>query len=139
MDYYQTLGVTKEAEDFVIKAAYKALMRAYHPDRNPGFEERVKLINQAYEVLSNPRSRASYDAEQADAVDESTFEDSPFSNDIDNDLLTDWKVIADYYPEIEECRLELTQYASTLATSFVLEILEKRNFDNFEYEGRQRF
>lgn len=128
MDYYQTLGVTKEAEDFVIKAAYKALMRAYHPDRNPGFQERVKLINNAYDVLSDSVKRAEYDAKQADTINESSFEDSPFNDDIENDIDSDWTVIVDYYPEIERTRLKLARYSSSLAISYVLTVIETKNF-----------
>ncbi len=63
-DYYKTLGVGKGASDEEIKKSYRKLARQYHPDRNPGdkkAEERFKEISQAYDVLSDPDKRKSYD------------------------------------------------------------------------------
>jgi len=63
-DYYEILGVEKNASDDVIKKAYKKLALANHPDRNPGDEEavgRFKEAAEAYEVLSNGDKRARYD------------------------------------------------------------------------------
>ncbi len=55
LDYYATLGVSRAAEDVVIRAAYLALMRRYHPDANssPEAAERVRGVTTAYEVLSD--------------------------------------------------------------------------------------
>lgn len=62
-DYYEILGVSPEAEVEVITAAYKALMRKYHPDTNNSAdaEAKAKKINEAYETLKDPALRASYD------------------------------------------------------------------------------
>ncbi|NMG10196.1 molecular chaperone DnaJ [Brasilonema sp. UFV-L1] len=62
-DYYETLGVSRDADKEEIKHAYRRLARKYHPDVNkePGAEERFKEINRAYEVLSEPETRARYD------------------------------------------------------------------------------
>ena len=59
-DYYNILGVNRNAEEKEIKKAYRKLARQYHPDVNPGdkaAEEHFKDINEAYEVLSDPEKR----------------------------------------------------------------------------------
>ena len=63
-DYYQILGVERNAAEADIKKAYRKLALKYHPDRNPGdktAEERFKEINEAYQVLSDAEKRARYD------------------------------------------------------------------------------
>src|SRR5688572_11196565 len=63
-DYYKTLGVSKNATDKEIKAAYRKLARKHHPDVNKGdarAEARFKEINEANEVLSDPEKRRRYD------------------------------------------------------------------------------
>lgn len=62
-DYYEILGIGRDADKEEIKRAYRRLARKYHPDVNkePGAEERFKEINRAYEVLSEPEMRQRYD------------------------------------------------------------------------------
>ncbi len=63
-DYYETLGVPRDASEEDIKKAYRKLARQYHPDRNPGdkqAEARFKEIQDAYDVLSDKAKRAQYD------------------------------------------------------------------------------
>ena len=63
-DYYSVLGVGRDADDDLLKKAYRTLARQHHPDKNPGdarAEERFKEISEAYAVLSVPDKRAHYD------------------------------------------------------------------------------
>ena len=63
-DYYEILGIKRDAKPDEIKKAYRRLARKYHPDVNPGdkaAEERFKLMSEAHDVLSDPKKRSVYD------------------------------------------------------------------------------
>ena len=60
-DYYAVLGITKDADPEVIKAAYRALAKKHHPDTSGGSAERFLQIRRAWEVLSNPDLRRAFD------------------------------------------------------------------------------
>jgi curved DNA-binding protein CbpA len=76
-DYYRILGVLDDAEDVVIRAAYRALAQRYHPDKWQGdaaeATRRMAEINAAYAVLSDTEKRAAYDATR----DKNQFRDEP--------------------------------------------------------------
>ena len=60
-DYYETLGLTRSADEQELKSAFRKLAKEYHPDRNPdddNAEVRFKEINEAYEVLKDKDKRA---------------------------------------------------------------------------------
>ncbi|SHF61914.1 molecular chaperone DnaJ [Kaistia soli DSM 19436] len=64
VDYYEVLGVARDADDKTLKAAFRKLAMQFHPDRNPGdhgAEAKFKEINEAYEKLRDPQKRAAYD------------------------------------------------------------------------------
>ena len=63
-DYYEVLGVSRDADDAALKKAYRALAKKYHPDANPGdkeAEQKFKEASEAYSVLSDPEKRKQYD------------------------------------------------------------------------------
>lgn len=63
-DYYEVLGVDKNADDAAIKKAYRALAKKYHPDMNPGdaeAEKKFKEASEAYAILSDPEKKRQYD------------------------------------------------------------------------------
>src|SRR5437667_2426240 len=63
-DYYEVLGVKRDASEDEIKKAYRKLARQFHPDRNPGdkqAEARFKEVQEAYDVVGDKEKRARYD------------------------------------------------------------------------------
>ena len=96
-DYYEVMGVSKNASDDEIKKAFRKLAKQYHPDLNPGNKEaeaKFKEVNEAYEVLSDKEKKARYDqfghagvdpSYSAGAAGGSPFGGSPFGQNIDLD------------------------------------------------------
>src|SRR2546430_10367616 len=60
-DYYKALGVPETASQKEIKAAYRKLSKQYHPDQNPGAEDRFKEVSAAYDVVGDVEKRKQYD------------------------------------------------------------------------------
>lgn len=94
-DYYQLLGINRNANDADIKRAYRKLAMKYHPDRNTGHdaEEKFKAVNEAYEVLSDPQKRQAYDQFGHDAVNGQMGGGHPGGNpfgDIFDNIFTDF-------------------------------------------------
>ena len=87
-DYYEILGVSRNASDKDIKQAYRRLARKYHPDLNPGdksAEDKFKEMNAAYEVLSDAEKRKKYDQfgdkwQYADQFAQAGWQGAPFGN-----------------------------------------------------------
>jgi len=76
-DYYEILGVPRDADDDTIKKAYHKLAMKWHPDRNksPQAEEKFKQIATAYAILKDPKKRARYDTQGMEGVAHYTPED----------------------------------------------------------------
>lgn len=75
-DYYEILGVSKDADEKEIKSAFRRLAKQYHPDLNPDNKEaeaKFKEVNEAYEVLSDPDKKAKYDQFGHAAFDQNGF------------------------------------------------------------------
>jgi molecular chaperone DnaJ len=82
-DYYQVLGVSRDATDQDLKSAYRKLAMQYHPDRNPGnaeAEEKFKEASEAYQVLCDPQKRAAYDRYGHAGLNGGGFDGNPFAN-----------------------------------------------------------
>ena len=81
-DYYEVLGVKKDASEADIKKAFRKLAMQYHPDKNPGdkkAEERFKEVNEAYGILSDPQTKERYDRFGHAGIDPSAFSGGGFN------------------------------------------------------------
>lgn len=89
-DYYEILGVSKNAAQDEIKSAYKRLAKQHHPDLNKdsGATEKFKEINEAYAVLSDENKRANYDRFGTAGEQFSGFENSGFSGNFGEDIFS---------------------------------------------------
>jgi molecular chaperone DnaJ len=89
-DYYEVLGVSRDADEAAIKTAYRKLAHQYHPDKNQGSketEEKFKEASEAYQVLSDPDKRARYD--RFGHVNGQGGDDFPFGAGNINDIFGD--------------------------------------------------
>ena len=135
IDFYAVLGVLPDAEDVVIRAAYKALAQRYHPDKHQNKDEaarRMAEVNLAYEVLGDPEKRRRYDEARA-TVNGSAYSDvSDAATDEDNGFVQsqkDWELAAQFYPDLVEIFERLNRIAQRLAYTFMFYLLETKKFD----------
>lgn len=135
-DYYATLGVTPQAEDVVIKAAYRALAQRYHPDRYAGSADdahrKMAEINEAYEVLSEAQRRKAYDADFFRAgMDEADFDAGDAAADEGvKQLDQDWETALEYYPDLANIEETLAKTSKSLAFTFRLYMIVQKDFKN---------
>ena len=136
-DYYKILGVIDTAELAVIKAAYKALMQIYHPDRYEGDKEKAHIIsqeiNEAYRVLSNPDLRKAYDLERESQKNQYTpdndDEETEENNLKDAVLNANWEIARQYVTNLESLYQSLHSLSPELSFTFKLELLETKRFN----------
>lgn len=127
---YQILGVLDTAEDIVIRAAYKALAQRYHPDKWQGNAEeatvRMREINDAYRILSDPIEKAKYDK----TLDKKEYQEEPdIEENIDASLEDAWKVGLVFFPKLDELYLHLRKTNYALGNTFKLIVIENQAFD----------
>lgn len=134
-DYYAILGILPSAEGVVIKAAYKALSQRYHPDKYTGPEdeanEKMKLLNEAYSVLSDSIKRKEYDGNRSTKT---TSEDDYFGEESEPDydpLAKEWEFALKYYPELANQEKRLSKISWKLAYSYRAYLLEEKSFEHF--------
>ena len=127
-DYYRVLGVLDDAEDIVIKAAYKALAQRYHPDKWAGdsaeANRRMAEINEAYAVLSDSVKRKEYDSQREKA----SYQVEPESDDLNSTLQSDWDKVVEYFPDLIGIADGLSKISASLAYSFKVILLELKAF-----------
>lgn len=82
MNPYAVLGVDQRATDVEIRHAYLALARRFHPDTNPGGEERMRAINEAWAILGDPGRRTAWDR-RSEVRDVGFVPDDPIDDGID--------------------------------------------------------
>lgn len=130
-NHYLTLGISPSAEAEVIKAAYRALSKKYHPDVSTS-ETSVKKfqqINLAYETLSNSTKRQVYDNELK-ANGGCFFSDEDTKNYNYFEFEDDWKLAIEYNPNIQYKLNRLDLFSPALGISFKIFVLETKSFEN---------
>ena len=134
-DHYRSLGILDDAEDIIIKAAYRALAQRYHPDKWVGDKaeatKRMVEINEAYKVLSDPFQRKKYDEEffkfkSRDEADEKNS--NAFFEDELEEIDEAWKIAVDFFPSIQNDFSELRKINSVLANTFKTALIESQEF-----------
>lgn len=136
-DYYSILGVMPDAEQIVIKAAFRALAQRYHPDRFAGPEEKANAVmaelNEAFAVLSDPVKRAAYDkihGSRTEAGNSRLIDMEEKAPPGEDPLDTDWKVAVSYYPDLASLENRLGQYSWKLSNTYRAYLLETKQFED---------
>lgn len=128
-NYYQILGVLQDAEDIVIKAAYKVLAQKYHPDKWNGdareATSKMSAINQAYSVLSDFKQRADYDQ----LIGRQEYTETDVGDlDSDDQFLRDWESVLEYFPDLAGICRSLRAISSSLEQTYKLSLMEGKRF-----------
>lgn len=131
-NHYKILGLTPDAEDAVIKAAYRALCKKYHPDRYDGDKsfatDLMKKINNAYEILSNPQKKKEFDEKWGQSEDFSSTEQTEETFNASKELESEWRFATEYYPKLELLYNELQKINSQIGYAFKVLIISEQQF-----------
>ena len=137
-DHYAVLGVSPDAEDVVIKAAYRALAQRYHPDKNAGdpaySRQRMSELNEAYRILGDPKLRAEYDKTRSPQSGHAyQQEEPPEQREAFDAALAEmedrWAIAVSIYPDLKDYRSSLVRMSSSLAFGYVASLLESKAFE----------
>ena len=137
-DHYAVLGVSPDAEDVVIKAAYRALAQRYHPDKNTGdpaySRQRMSELNEAYRILGDPKLRAEYDKTRSPQSGHAyQQEEPPEQREAFDAALAEmedrWAIAVSIYPDLKDYRGSLARMSSSLAFGYVASLLESKAFE----------
>ena len=135
-NHYKILGLTPDADDAVIKAAYRALCIKYHPDRYDGDKsfatELMKKINHAYEILSNPNKKKEFDEKWGQSGNFSSTEQSEETFNASKEIESDWQFAVEYYPKLERLYNQLQKINIQIAYAFKVLIISEQQFTNAE-------
>ena len=138
-NYYHILGLSFESnpENSLIDAAYKALVKLYHPDiykgNNRDLKRKITELNEAYEILSNANKKKKYDEQLSffhkknsyDFSDQHLEDTEKFNDKFFNN---DWEIATIVYPELEEKIYKLNLYSKKLTLQFQFYLLETKKF-----------
>lgn len=139
-NYYDILEISHDASQNEIKRAYRKLAKKYHPDVNPDTEEEFKLINTAYEVLSDENKRKNYDLElnndNFEEEQEAEYQEDNDIFDFGDDFLNQEIWGNDYYAsqqDLEDISEDNTPYYGNIS---IFEALEE---NEYHYKGIMQF
>jgi DnaJ-class molecular chaperone len=152
-DHYRILGVIQDAEDIVIKAAYRALAQRYHPDKWAGSPaeatRRMSKINGAFVVLSDPKKKKQYDQNRVSNEYNEPEEDSNnvgTEDDLGNSLNENWSEAVKYFTDLEDIINDLSRISKPLAQTYKVYLLENRDYtkrkiiaDQFERKFLEKY
>jgi hypothetical protein len=120
-DYYEVLGVPRDASQELLLAAYKALVKAFHPDvfhsDQDYAESRLKAVNAAYEALGDPTKRRQYDDKMRTRSGSSKSENPER-----------WARVCEFFPNVATLDGELSTISEELSLSFRQTLLESKAF-----------
>ena len=141
-DPYEILGLPHAASIKLVRAAYKTLIRAYHPDVYRGNKEfgelRLKEFNEAFEFLKDFKRKLDFDSKITD--DEEGYQSQSFNpkpnlyefQNATNVLRKEWEFACDYHPEIQDLYLKLKKIDRNTALAFMALLVREKCYNKAE-------